>query len=85
VKISFEINFAARLLQLIVRELCVPSMKGPERSCSIKPQQTSSRNVLQRPVEPAARSGRSCATDHPSSQMLRYEQSLLAHAMFHNI
>src|SRR6266446_6303738 len=29
-------------------------MKGPERPCSIKPQQTSSRNVLQRPVEPAA-------------------------------
>ena len=35
------------------------SMKGPERPCSIKPQQTSSRNVLQRPVEPAAQSGRS--------------------------
>jgi IS30 family transposase len=30
------------------------SMKGPERPCSIKPQQTSSRNVLQRSVEPAA-------------------------------
>ena len=34
-------------------------MKGPERPCSIKPQQTSSRNVLRRPVEPAAESGRS--------------------------
>src|SRR6266404_4977575 len=33
-------------------------MKGPERPCSIKPQQTSSRNVLQRPVEPAALVGR---------------------------
>src|SRR5258708_34315351 len=32
-------------------------MKGPERPCSIKPQQTSSRNVLQRSVEPAAQSG----------------------------
>jgi hypothetical protein len=32
------------------------SMKGPERPCSIKPQQTSSRNVLPRPVEPAANS-----------------------------
>jgi hypothetical protein len=28
------------------------SMKGHGRPCSIKPQQTSSRNVLQRPVEP---------------------------------
>src|ERR1035437_1502771 len=34
-------------------------MKGPERPCSIKPQQTSLRNVLQRPVELAAISGRS--------------------------
>jgi hypothetical protein len=33
-------------------------MKGPERPCSIKPQQKSSRNVLQRPVEPTANSGR---------------------------
>src|ERR1700682_1270962 len=32
-------------------------MKGPERPCDIKPQQTSSRNVLQRPVDPAAQSG----------------------------
>src|SRR5260370_3985492 len=32
-------------------------MKGPERPCSIKPQQKSSRNVLPRPVEPAAKSG----------------------------
>ena len=31
-------------------------MKGPERPCSIKPQQTSSRNVSQRSVEPAAKS-----------------------------
>src|SRR5258708_5435383 len=31
-------------------------MKGPERPCYIKPQQTSSRNVLQRSVEPAAKS-----------------------------
>src|ERR1700730_13457448 len=28
-------------------------MKGPERPCSINPQQTSSRNVLPRPVDPA--------------------------------
>jgi hypothetical protein len=34
-------------------------MKGPERPCYIEPQQTSSRNVLQRSVEPAAISGRS--------------------------
>src|ERR1700682_2572936 len=34
-------------------------MKDRERPCSIKPQQTSSRNVLQRSVEPTARSGRS--------------------------
>src|ERR1700680_2007021 len=38
-------------------------MKGPERPCYIKPQQTSSRNVLQRSVEPAAQSGHSRNTD----------------------
>jgi hypothetical protein len=32
-------------------------MKGAERPCSIKPQQASSRNVLQRSAEPAAQSG----------------------------
>jgi hypothetical protein len=41
------------------------SMKGPERPCSIKPQQTSSRNVLQRPVEPAAISGHFIAPGAP--------------------
>jgi hypothetical protein len=38
------------------------STKDRERPCSIKPQQTSSRNVLQRSVEPTARSGRSYAS-----------------------
>jgi hypothetical protein len=42
-------------------------MKGPERPCSIKPQQTSLRNVLQRPVEPAARSGHSTKRQGPKS------------------
>jgi hypothetical protein len=34
-------------------------MKGPERPCSIKPQLRSSRNVLQRSVEPATQGGHS--------------------------
>src|SRR3984893_4107329 len=41
-------------------------MKVPERPCSIKRQQTSSRNVLQRPVEPAAISGHFIAPGAPS-------------------
>jgi hypothetical protein len=38
-------------------------MKGPERPCSIKPQLRSSRNVLQRSVEPATHIGHRQAID----------------------
>ena len=43
-------------------------MKGPERPCSIKPQLRSSRNVLQRSVEPAGQSGHSAAV--PSCRLM---------------
>src|ERR1019366_8889843 len=35
------------------------ALESPKRPCYIKPQQTSSRSVLQRSVEPAAQGGRS--------------------------
>jgi hypothetical protein len=57
-------------------------MKGPERPCSIKPQQTSSRNVLPRPVEPAAQSGRSRerVENYPVSNRQGDRKTLSAHA-----
>jgi hypothetical protein len=49
------------------------SMKGPERPCYIKPQQTSSQSVLQRSVEPAAKAG------IPWSELLIQSRHLTTH------
>ena len=61
-------------------------MKGPERPCYIKPQLRSLQNVLQRSVEPAARSGHSWAKGASGlvNDQERTEPYQLALAMFHN-